>query len=360
MTSRDSTPEPGRFNARAIRVGDAVIAIRRGANAIRTVRTALLELAYEVGSGPRVSGYLVLADSGITAKRVRAEWERAAAVLKGDILNRLTICLERDGRVLWVPRDVPREIAAAILEAGGAAGAGGESRAGAPARPTRPDYSFVILKVLIHQWLMAGEFVTAEWLGRIAGCSYPTVARTLKELGSVIERSSDRRVRLRYFPREEFDRLVANSERARSTVRFADRSGQPRTPEARVRRLEKLRPAGVAIGGVLGARHYFAEIDLVGTPRLDLSVHSGEAGGSGGLEFIHQLDAALVREDDPHKPASVVVHRVWHADPLFRQRNGGLAWADPVECLLDLHEARLEAQAGEFLGALKRSREAAP
>ncbi len=340
-----------------VRIGEALIMIRRGADAIRTVRTAILELAYEVASELRISGYLVLEDSGITENRVRAEWERAAAVLKGDILNRLTICLERDGKLLCVPQEVPREMAAAILKAVGAAGAGGEAQTGARARSTRPDYSFVILKVLIYQWLIESEAVTAERLGRIAGCSYPTVARVLKQFGSLIERSSDRRVRLRYFPREEFDRLVANSERARSTIRFADRSGQPRTPEARVRRLEKLRPAGVAIGGVLGARHYFAEIDLVGTPRLDVSVHCGHAAID--LSFINDLDPALRREEDPHKPASVVVHAVRHADPLFVPRQSGLAWADPVECLLDLREARLESQASEFLETLKRRQKSA-
>jgi hypothetical protein len=37
-----------------------------------------------------------------------------------------------------------------------------------------------------------------------------------------------------------------------------------------------------------------------------------------------------------------------------------LAWADPVECLLDLHEARLEMQASQFLEALQRNRPAKP
>jgi hypothetical protein len=36
------------------------------------------------------------------------------------------------------------------------------------------------------------------------------------------------------------------------------------------------------------------------------------------------------------------------ADPLFAPREGGLAWADPVECLLDLHEAKRDMQAGQF------------
>jgi hypothetical protein len=46
------------------------------------------------------------------------------------------------------------------------------------------------------------------------------------------------------------------------------------------------------------------------------------------------------------------------ADAQFIPRDGGLAWADPVECLFDLHEARLEMQAAQFLEALQRKRPA--
>jgi hypothetical protein len=49
-----------------------------------------------------------------------------------------------------------------------------------------------------------------------------------------------------------------------------------------------------------------------------------------------------------------VVHNVYHANSLFVPREGGLEWADPVECLLDLHEARLEMQATQFLNALRK------
>jgi hypothetical protein len=222
------------------------------------------------------------------------------------------------------------------------------------ANTTRTDYSFVILKLLLHRWFTGGKAVTAEWLARTAGCSYPAVARALRPLGSLLERSSDRRVALRWFPREEFARLLANADRARATVRFADQSGQPRSVESQLRRLEKLNPPGLAIGGVLGAKHYFSDLDLVGTPRLDLSLHC--PGRRMNLDFIEKLDPALKRVSDPHQPANLAVHAIRHADALFTPRDGGLAWADPVECLFDLHEARLEMQASQFLEALQRKR----
>jgi len=115
-----------------------------------------------------------------------------------------------------------------------------------------------------------------------------------------------------------------------------------------------LNPPGLAIGGVLGAKYYYPNLDLVGTPRLDLSLHC--PGKRLNLDFIERLDPALKRVEDPLAPANVVVHAVRQADAQFTPREGGLAWADPVECLFDLHEARLELQAGQFLDALQRQR----
>jgi hypothetical protein len=220
----------------------------------------------------------------------------------------------------------------------------------------RTDYSFVVPKLLLHRLLTSGEPVTSEWLARTAGCSYPAVARALRPLGSLLERRSDRSVVLRWFPKEEFARLVAVADRARSTVRFADQSGQPRSVESHLHRLEKLNPPSLAIGGVLGAKHYYPELDLVGTPRLDLSLHC--PGQRMNLDFVEKLDPALKRVEDPLAPANLVVHAMRQADAQFIPRDGGLAWADPVECLFDLHEARLEMQAAQFLEALQRKRPA--
>jgi hypothetical protein len=114
----------------------------------------------------------------------------------------------------------------------------------------------------------------------------------------------------------------------------------------------KLNSPGLAIGGVLGAKHYFPDLDLVGTPRLDLSLHG--PGKHMNLQFVERLDPALKRVADPLVPANVVVHAVSHADPSFAPRDGGLAWADPVECLFDLHEARLDAQASQLLARFRR------
>lgn len=329
--------------------GRAIAEVKFSVDALRTVRTALINLAYALEQHPDARGYLVLVDPTITEGRLHDEWHRAAAVLKPHLLTRLTICLvSADSHIRGVPQDPPADVRRWLTEVIE------HEATNVSARAERIDFEFVILKLLIHQWLIKREPVTTAWLSHAAGCSYPTVARVLKGHGSLVERQSDRRVALRYFPEKEFSRLLAKSERARSTTRFVDQSGQPRSPEMHLKRLEKLKPEHVAVGGVLGAKHYVPDLDLVGTPRLDLSVQCKD--GRFDLDIIKAMDPALKREDDPLRPANVVVHAVRHADSLFSARKGNLLWADPVECLLDLHEAHLEAQAGQFLEELERTR----
>ncbi len=328
------------------RVGNVVAEVKFGVDAVRTLRTSLMQVAYQVSDDPALRGYVVLAESTIACERVREEWRRASSVLRPEVQERLSICLASDGRIIGIPSDPDPWILQMLVGLIAAE----RSKAGG----NRTDYGFVILKLLIHRWLTVGDAVTADWLAKTAGCSYPAVARALRPLGGLVERTSDRRIVLRWFPKDEFARMVAVSDRARSTVRFADPSGQPRSIEAHIRRLEMLAPPGLAIGGVLGALHSFPALDIVGTPRLDLSVHC--PGKHLILDFIKDLDPALKPVTDPLQPATVVVHAVRHAVSLFVPRQGGLAWADPVECLLDLHEARLEMQASQFLDHLQSIR----
>jgi len=347
-TNSSQDKRPQRQRDVDARVGNALIEVKFGVDALRTLRTSLLQVAYTVGENPALQGYVILVDSPITMERLRDEWKRTATVLREDVLHRLTICLQVEGRFTGIPRDPDAEtqrILADVVEAE----RGKISNA-------RTDYSFVVPKLLLHRLLTSGEPVTSEWLARTAGCSYPAVARALRPLGSLLERRSDRSVVLRWFPKEEFARLVAVADRARSTVRFADQSGQPRSAESHLHRLEKLNPPSLAIGGVLGAKHYYPELDLVGTPRLDFSLHC--PGQRMNLDFVEKLDPALKRVEDPLAPANLVVHAMRQADAQFIPRDGGLAWADPVECLFDLHEARLEMQAAQFLEALQRKRPA--
>lgn len=329
-------------------VGTRLIEVKVGVTALRSVRMGLMQLAYELSQRPGFEGYLVLPDVTVTRRRLEEEWQLAASVLRPDLMSRLSLCISDKQQFVGIPRDPDPETQRILSDVV----AGEQLHAGASL--VRAHASFVVLKILLIEWLKGSEPITTEYLSRSSGYSYPTIADALQKLGGLIERQSDRRVSLRWFPKDEFARLLAMSDRARSTVRFTDRSGQPRPLESYLRRLEKLDPVGLAIGGMFGAKHYVADLDLVGVPRLDISLHC--PGHRMDLGFIEKLDPALKRVSDPLEPASFVVHAVRHAESFFVPREGGLNWADPVECLLDLHEARLEKQANQFLETLQRNR----
>jgi hypothetical protein len=343
--------ERGDFGVDAV-IGDKFFQVKVGVSGLRSVREGFMPLAYWVGKELKSKGFLVLPDASVTIERLREHWQRLVSIVRPDLRDRLSLCVGQGDHFIGIPHDPDirtQHLLAKIV-------ATQRSHVNS-ARPSRGDASFVVFKILLHHWLTDGRPVTTDWLAQTSGYSYPTVAKPIAGMGSLIERQSDRKIRLRRFPRDEFARLVAVAESVRGTVRFGDRSAQPRAPEAHVRRLENLKPPNLAIGGVLGAMHYLPGLDLVGVPRLDLSQHAPGRGLD--LAFIERLDPALKRVDDPTEPASVVVHHVHHANSLFTPREGGLYWADPVECLLDLHEAHLEAQAMQFLKALERRRPSA-
>lgn len=314
----------------------------------RSVRTALLEMAYALAAAPgQGAGALILVDPPITHKRVREEWLKAEAVLRPEIAERVQVWAVRGAAAEQLNGAADPKARPRVLEAASAERRTGRARA-------RRDAEFAVFKILLNHWLAAAPPMTSESLAARAGFSYPSVAKVLRKWGAILIRTSDRRVAFADFPRQEFERMAALADRARSTARFADPGRGPgRSVEAQRARLERLRPAGVALGGVLGARHWHPELDLAGAPRLDLSVHAPS--GRLDLSFLAELDPALTPVTDPHAPASVVVHAVPHADAQFAA-GIPLPWADPVECLLDLREAGLDAAVADLLAHLMRGR----
>jgi hypothetical protein len=105
----------------------------------------------------------------------------------------------------------------------------------------------------------------------------------------------------------------------------------------------------IAVGGVLGARRVFPNLDLVGTPRLDLTIHCRSR--QPNLDFVHRLDPAL-KPAGKDESARLVIHTLRQPQVFFETDANGVVWADPVECLLDLHEMRFESQAAEAIESL--------
>jgi hypothetical protein len=309
---------------------------------VRRLRAALMDIARIVATGSVCHGVLVLEEPHITERRIRDEWEGAASVMRPELFDRLALAVHRSGEWTGTPyppdaRDL--EILNEIIR---------NQLARQPVPSGRGSEAYYeILRILIHHWLLGKGAIAINRLMEISGNSYPTVSKSLHRLDYCLQRHSDRSVELRYFPRDEWARLLAVSDEVRATARFIDPSGQPRSPGSLLRRLRKLQRGDVAVGGVRGAKHYQPSLDLIGETRLDLSVHAVEKAGD--LSFVERLDPALERVTRRDQTPVLVVHQIRRAESLFQAGEDGLPWADPVECLLDLQEARLEPQAREFL-----------
>ena len=214
----------------------------------------------------------------------------------------------------------------------------------------RPSEAFFdILRVLLVHWFRKSGPLTSKELAEQTGFTYPTIATALERLEPRLKRHSDRRIELSAFPKEAWFQLVAQADKARASQGFVDPSGRPRPPEVLVDRLRDLGRNDIAVSGVLGARRYLPGLDLVGSPRLDLVVQARRFGGP--PTFLRRLDPAL-KPAGRGEPCQVVVHTLFRPEPFFSHPENGIRWADEVECLLDLHEMRLESQALEFVERL--------
>jgi hypothetical protein len=324
---------------------DALIEVKFGVRSLRTLDATLLKLALLLGSRPGFHGYLVLPDTRLTLPRLKQEWELLSSVLREGILERLTICRFLSDEIVGFPNPPPSQILGAIW-------ATVERERGhvTSQRPVRSAEAFFdIVRLLLIHWIRKSGPMTAKEFGLEAGFSYPTLAAALEKLEPHLKRHSDRRFELRSLPRDAWFKLVAQAEKVRHRQAFVDRSGRPRSVEVLLGRLRELQREDIAVGGVLGARHYLPGLDLIGTPRLDLVLHS--PGQRASTDFLRQMDPALKPAVHGELP-QVVVHTLFR--PLSHFTPGvGLPWADEVECLLDLHDMRLEPQALEFLDKLE-------
>jgi hypothetical protein len=317
---------------------------------VRSLRNAILKMADEIQRRKTSHAYLVLVDPKVTTSRLKEEWKKHDQFLKPEVMRRITIVVVKDGEYWGIPEEPPPEIRPRLEEF-----LRGREKTSGTYLPRRKDY-YELLKILLHKWFLEEGPTTAKELARIAGCTYPTVARATRNLAGYLQRDSRRRIELSRFPKDEWFRLLAEANRSRSTMNFVDRSGQPRSPESLMRRLLKTGIQTVGVGGVFGAKHHYPDLNLVGSPRLDLSVHC--PGDWVDLGFVEHLDPALRLEENSGEPTSLVIHFIRRKESLFIKAQDDQVWADPVECLLDLSEARMESQALEFLQHYIRQRQA--
>lgn len=311
---------------------------------VRRLHASILEIAFltEAISSSRV--VLLLVSPQLSESRLLTDWARAGSVIRPEIMNRLCMVIHRDDELPKIFGQLSRE------EEGYLTDIVGELKGHSPKSHRRsPEAFFEILRILMIYWLKGAGPISSKELCEKAGFTYPTIASALNRLKPHLVRHSDRKIELGSFPRDAWFKLVSQAEEVRSTQSYTDRSGRPRSPEKLMERLRELGRRDIAVGGISGARHYMPGLDLIGFPRLDFVLHAGNSAPSDN--FIRRLDPAL-QPSETGEPAQIVVHTLYRTESFFLEGKDGTIWADPVECLLDLHEARLETQALEFLQQL--------
>lgn len=337
-----------RENHTAGAIGRYIIEVRDTLAGARELREAILSLTYSLQKSPARKGLLVIVSSRVTGERISSEWEDARSVFRPEIMRRAHLVRIEQGKYIGLPTDFGKKAKEQLDNIVTASKVGKDWN-----RRDRFSY-FEIMRVLLVRWLNNEGPITTRQVTIESGYSYPTVAKALQRLKRYLRRNPDRRIELSRFPHEEWARLIVLAEDARETRRYVDRSGNPRPAESLIKRISGLHRPNVAIGGVYGAKYHDPDLDIVGSPRLDLTLshHHGQI----DLEFVSRLDPALEPSEDLSEPAVVVVHVSRGHGLQFSAPAKGLIFADPIECLLDLHEARLETQAAEFLEALIRKK----
>ncbi len=139
------------------------------------------------------------------------------------------------------------------------------------------------------------------------------------------------------------------------TIKALSATGSSKAPSSldMLKRLAKMGRTDVAVGGVLGAEHHFPDLNITGAPRLDLIVRARRH--EVDLDWVKRLDASLAPGGNRMAHARLVVHFVDNTGPFTAGANG-VQWADPLQCLLDLHTLKLDAQADHMLRALIKAR----
>lgn len=321
---------------------DTIIEVKSDIHSFRNLRAALLQLAYYIAEAPQKHGVLVLTNPRITDAALQKEWRLVRLCLRPEILKRLALAVRREEEVFTIAGKLPTNLASQLPQSV-------DQEAGIQRYPA-PQSTDAVLLVLLNQWFLRKGPMTTQWLIQAVGCSYPTAANALRRLERAIKRFSDRRFQLWGFPLDQWQRLVANRERAHPTVRYVDRSRQRRGAESLLHSASGLGRRDIAVGGVIAARHYYPEFDLRGTPRLDLTLHSPD--GRADLSFVENIDPALECAAGPDEPTVLAVHVLRRQVPFFATNDESLPWADPVATLLGLYDARLESQATGLLDHL--------
>ncbi len=323
-------------------MGKSIIEYKARVSDLRMLQSTFMMLARIIADLSDHTGIIILDETKISRSRLNDEWKNLNKLFQPSIIARLSLVVFTGGSIIEIFGDLTNEESEALYEIREKLSERLNNK-----RRRKPDAFFEVLRILLIHWFRGSGPLQVNRIGQLSGFSYPTVAASLEKMGSQLIRHSDRSVELISFPRENWFRLIANADDTRTPRGYW--AHRPRSIEDLIERLMNIPDKEIAFGGIIGARHYMPGIDLVGIHRLDLSVHDWTAIKIDKL--VRKLDPAL-KKVEPGEIPQVVVHNLYRPVSLFTEGDR-LPIADEVECILDLHEARLESQALELLEHLK-------
>lgn len=348
--------------------GDYLVELKQGLASTRDLRAVMLSMAMTLNTGDNQAIFiLVLLQPEMALGTVYDEWSKFYHAVSQNLRKQLELLVYDEtgfNRVAPSANDyetarLPMSELIKII-----------NRVSKPVKGKgelpQPDLFHIVTTILIKNLVRENKFLQTKELQELACCSYPSVQRVLHKLEPWLERDSSRSLRLRHFPTDVWWKLLSHADNARHTLYFKDVSGQPRSIENMLKRFCKLNLPNMAVGGVTGSLSHFPKLDIVGSPRLDLNVHQPSkqkrvrrTSLSPTLilspeEIASKIDPGLEETTNPNDPIQLAIHYIRHKPCYFTyDEDLDMQIADEVECLFDLHGARLTPQAEQFLNHLK-------
>lgn len=320
--------------------GEIVLVEIKRTSSARDIREALLSLAYALREHEvRARGLCVVVGSRLSGARLRQELEHFRMIVHPDLAERVYLVSADEGHQLHgaLPvqyADFQQAVRDAIKK----------ERSPTSSRVTRQH----VVASLVERHLNRLEPLSMAEIGRRTGASHPTVASAVAHLTMIGALGTEREgpVALRHLSASMLNKIADEHAAARQTIRFQDPTGQARTPRELADRLATLRRKGmgqqVGIGGVIGASHYFPQLNVTAAPRLDLSVFDADT------SFLRKIDAGLIEADrNPYRQPVLVLHLQRDCRPR-EMTDAAPELAARLDCLADLRELGLHAEADEF------------
>lgn len=309
---------------------------------IRILQSAFMRLAALLEEHPNQTAILIIDDARISISRLSEEWESWNKLFQLSIFSRIRMVVFSKGQIAEYFGDFTNEEIEALHIIQKRLWEVSKSK-----KSNKPDSFFEIFRVLLIHFFRGSGPLQINQLSQQTGFSFPTVSNVLEKLEPQLIRQSDRSVEFKTFPRDHWFKLLATLDNIREPQGYW--TNKPRSVNDLINRLKENPNKEIALGGIIGASHYFPGIDLVGVHRLDLCVQNWSI--SKVDKIIRKLDPGLRKVKIGELP-QVVVHNIRRPESLFTEGTS-LPIADEVECLLDLYESRLESQANELLELLK-------